>query len=186
MSVRFFLYRFSFRRRDAGWSICLQSLTILSIDCGQEFLKPMNLPFQIRQSMHNNLGLRECHILLIPVGLLLGDPGQTPTGPIKLALECLAQFRVVKQMTEGERGVQGVKDFGSLLGVEQLTPQLGPQIVVAGRRNLVDLPGRIVPLLFDFGLFDIPGLFKLPEVIVERATTQVDILGVQPVLDFLP
>jgi hypothetical protein len=57
---------------------------------------------------------------------------------------------------------------------------------VAGRRDLVDLPGRIVPLLFDFGLFDIPGLFKLPEVIVERATTQVDILGVQPVLDFLP
>ena len=146
----------------------------------------MNLPFQIRQSMRNNLGLRECDTLLIPVGLLLGDPGQTPVGPLKLALERLTQFRAVKQVTKGKGGVQGVKDFGSLLGVEQLTAQLGPQIVVAGRRNLVDLPSRIVSLLLDFGLFHIAGLFKLSEIIVERATTQVDILGVQPMLDFLP
>ena len=74
--------------------------------------------------MRNNLGLRECDTLLIPICLLLGDPGQTPVGPLKLALECLTQFRVVKQMTKGERGVQGVKDFGSLFGVEQLTTQL--------------------------------------------------------------
>ncbi len=59
-------------------------------------------------------------------------------------------------------------------------------MVLAGRRNLVDLPSRIVSLLLDFGLFHIAGLFKLPEIIVERAATQVDVLGVQPMLDFLP
>ncbi len=86
----------------------------------------MNLPFQICQSMRNNLGLRKCDTLLIPVGLLLGDPGQPPVGPFKLALERLTQFRVIKEMTKGERGVQGVKDLSSLFGVEQLTPQLVP------------------------------------------------------------
>ena len=146
----------------------------------------MNLPFQVRQSMRNNLGLRKCDTLLIPVDLLLGDPGQTTMGPLKLALERLTQFRAVKQMTKGKGGVQGVKDFGSLFGVEQLTTQLVLQIVAAGRRNLVDLPSRIVSLLLDFGLFHITGLFKLPEIIVERATTQVDVLGIQPVLNFLP
>ncbi len=89
-------------------------------------------------------------------------------------------------MTKGECGVQGVKGFGSLFGVEELTPQLDPQMVVAGRCDLVDLPRRIIPILLDFGLFHITGLFKLPEIIIERATTQVDVLGVQPVLNFLP
>jgi hypothetical protein len=40
--------------------------------------------------------------------------------------------------------------------------------------------------LLDLGLFHIAGLLKLSEIIVERATTQVDVLGVQPMLDFLP
>jgi hypothetical protein len=40
--------------------------------------------------------------------------------------------------------------------------------------------------LLDLGLFHIAGLLKLSEIIVERATTQVDVLGVQPMLDLLP
>ena len=85
---------------------------VLHIKFVQKLFEPVDLGFEVDQTVFNDLGLGEGGLLLVcPVAVLFDNPGQPLFSPLQVFVQGCAQFVGADEMTEGQGRVDGVKDL---------------------------------------------------------------------------